>query len=256
MTVLRVLARCLLVLAPLACASQVRPKLDDRVFVSQRATEDGVPRALVEGTQLQLRFDAPRRVGAHAGCNSLAGSYVIEQGRLVVSNAAQTLIGCSPERQAQDQWYFDFLLSQPSIAARGDTLVLEDEGTRIEYLDQEIATPDVSLAGRTWTVDTIIEGDAASTAVWPEPASLVFGSNGALTIDTGCNSGSGTHRVEGSTVTFSNVAVTERACEGETARLERVVLDVLQGPQPVTWEITVDRLSLRRGGLGLELASE
>lgn len=252
---LRTLAACLSVLVATACASQARPKLDDRVFVSQRVTEDGEPRALVEGTRLQLRFEE-RRVGAHAGCNSLGGSYTIEQGRLVVPDAAQTLIGCSPERHAQDEWYFDFLRSRPSIAVEGDTLVLEDEGTRIEYLDQEVATPDVSLTGRTWTVDTILEDGAASTALWPEPASLVFGPGGALTVDTGCNSGSGTYRVEGSTVTFFNVGVTERACEGETDRLERVVLGVLHGPQPVRWEITVDRLSLRSTSYGLDLASE
>ena len=35
-----------------------------------------------------------------------------------------------------------------------------------------------------------------------------------------------------------------------------VVLGVLHGPQPVSWQITVDRLSLRSTSYGLDLASE
>ena len=238
----------------LACASQARPRLDDRVYLSQRVLEDGTPRELVEGTRLQLAFEG-QRVGARAGCNTLGGEYRIEGGRFVLTNAAQTLIGCDPERHAQDEWYFGFLQSSPAIVVQGDTLVLDRAGTRIEYLDQEVATPDVSLAERTWTVDTIIEGGAAMTAQWPEPASLVFGQGGTLAIDTGCNSGSGTYAVSGDRVTFSVVSVTERACSGDTARLERAVLGVLTGPQPVTWEITVDRLALRGQDVGLELAT-
>ena len=241
--------------ATAACASKPAPKLDDRVFLSQRVTEDGAPRELVEGTRLELRFSTPNRVGARAGCNSLGGSYTIDRGRLVVADATQTLIGCAPERHAQDDWYFGFLLSRPSIVVQGDTLVLDGGGTRIEYLDQEVATPDVSLVGRTWTVETIIEEDAAMTATWPEPASLVFGPRGALTVDTGCNSGSGSYRVQGSEVTFSSVGVTERFCDGDTGRLERAVLGVLGGPQPVKWEITVDRLELRGADFGLELVA-
>jgi heat shock protein HslJ len=252
---LRRLAHCLPVLAVLACAHVSTPRLDDRVYLSQRVTEDGTPRALVEGTRLQLQFEAGARFAASAGCNIFAGRYAIQGGRLVVSDAAQTLRGCEPPLHAQDDWYFGFLHSSPAIVVEGDTLVLDGSGTRIEYLDQEVATPDVSLTERTWTVEAIIEGDAATHAQWPTPASLVLRPDGTVTVDTGCNSGSGTYRVSGARVTFADVAVTERACTGDTARLERVVLGVLHGPQPVSWEITVDRLSLRGQGVGLDLVA-
>jgi heat shock protein HslJ len=245
------------VLAVAACASLPATKLDNRVFLSTRVTEDGAPRALVDGTRLELRFmEDAHRVGARAGCNSMSGSYTIERGRLVVTGAIQTLIGCAQERLAQDEWYFGFLQSRPSIMVAGDTVVLDGGRTRIEYLDQEVATPDVSLTGRTWTVQAIIEKTAETTALWPEPATLVFGTNEVVTVDTGCNSGSGTYKVSGNKLSFANVSLTERFCEGETGQLERAVLGVIHGPQPVTWEITVDRLLLRGANAGLELVAE
>jgi heat shock protein HslJ len=251
----RRLVHWLPVVAVMACASTPAPKLDDRVFLSQRVTDDGAPRALVEGTRLQLAFGEGQRVGARAGCNSLSGDYTIEGGRFIMTNAIQTLIGCTEERQAQDTWYFGFLQSSPTIVAAGDTLVLDGGGTRIEYLDQEIATPDVSLTGRTWTVEVIIEDSSGSRRGWPEPATLEFGTNGRVMVDTGCNSGSGTYQVSGPKLTFSDVAMTDRFCDGEAGRLEKAVLGVVYGPQPVSWEITVDRLLLLGQDVGLDLVA-
>lgn len=242
----------------LACGPETdAPSLDDRVFLSQSVTEGGAPRALVDGTQLRLTFFESPRVGASAGCNSLQGSYAIDGGSFVVTDAGQTAIGCDAALHDQDDWYFAFVLSSPSIVIDGDSLVLDKDGTRIEYLDQEVATPDATLTSRTWTVEAIIEGDLAQLAQWPAPATLVFGADHRVTIDTSCNSGSGTFAVAGTGLAFSDVSVTERGCtDPQLADLERVMLGLLLGPQPVTWEITVDRLSLRGDEFGLDLVSD
>jgi heat shock protein HslJ len=251
------LAPCLPVFAVLACDPEPEPKpsLADHTFLSQSVTEDGAPRALVNGTQLRLQFFEDPRVSASAGCNSLGGEYEIDSGVFLLSDAGQTEIGCDAELHDQDDWYFAFLTSSPSIAVDGDTLVLDGDGTRIEYLDQEVAAPDAELVGPTWTVETIIEGDVAMATEWPSPATLVFGNDGVLMVNTGCNSGSGTYQVADGQLTFAEVAVTERGCEGDTGRLESAVLGVLHGPQPVTWEITVERLSLRGEDVGLDLVA-
>jgi heat shock protein HslJ len=245
----------LAMLSMLACDPKPEPEtgLEDRVFLSQSVTEGGAPQLLVEDTELRLQFHEAPRLSASAGCNTLGGDYSIDGDVFVLAGAAQTEIGCEQELHAQDDWYFEFLGSSPTIVVDGDSLVLEGGGTRIEYLDQEVATPDEELVGPTWTVETIIEGDVASFTEWPEPATLVFGSDGAVTVNTGCNGGSGTYEVSGGELTFADVAVTERGCEGDTGRLESVVLGVIHGPQPVTWEVTVDRLSLRGQDAGLDL---
>lgn len=225
------------------------------MFLSTSVTEDGTARALVDGTHLRLQFFENPRVHASAGCNSLSGNYSLEGGLFVLADGGQTEIGCDLELHDQDDWYFDFLVSSPSIVVDGDTLVLDGDGVHVEYLDQEVATPDAELTGITWTVDTLIEGEIASHTEWPSPATLVFGSDGVVEVNTGCNGGTGTYSVAGIELTFIEIAVTERGCDGDTGRLESVVLDVLHGPQPVTWEVTVDRLSLRGQDAGLDLVA-
>ena len=238
----------------LACGpSTDAESLEGRVFLSQSVTENGAPRSLVAGTQLRLAFMASDRVVASAGCNSMDGHYGIEGGLFEMGpEVSMTLVAC-PGLEDQEDWYFHFLGTSPAFTLEGDALTLEGDGTRIEYLDQEVATPDVGLTGHTWTVDTIIQGEIASHAMWPSPATLVFASDGTVAVNTGCNSGEGNYRVSGAELTFSNVAVTERGCDSPASELEAGVLAVLGGPQPVTWEITVDRLSLRGTDAGLDL---
>jgi heat shock protein HslJ len=231
------------------------PKLEGRVFLSQTVTEDGKPRALVEGTQLSLSFDEGSRVGANAGCNSMGGRYAIEGGKLVITDSAITEMAC-PGRLEQESWYMKILLASPAIVVDGNTLVLEGGGTRIEYLDREVATPDLELVGPTWKVDTIISGLGAQHAAWPKPATLVFEADGKLKVFAGCNGGEGTYRVSGKELTFESVGLTEKACEDPLVNeLETAVAALFHGPQPVTWEITVDRLSLRGKDRGLDLVA-
>ena len=232
------------------------PALEGRTFLSQKVTEGGKDRPLVEGTQLLLSFEKGSRLGAHAGCNSMSGRYAITDGKLVIPDMMQTERVCEG-RLEQEAWYGKILRSSPSITVDGNTLVLEGGGVRIEYLDRKIATPDLELVGPTWTVDTIITKDAASHAAWPKPATLVFGADGKVQVFAGCNGGAGTYRVSGKELTFESVGLTEKACEDPLVNeLETAVSALFRSPQPITWEITVDRLSLRGKDGGLDLVGK
>lgn len=229
--------------------------LEGRFFLAQKVTEGGAPRALVAGTQLSLSFPEKSRIGANAGCNAMGGGYAIEGGALVISESSITEKACSGVLE-QEAWYMGFLHERPSLTVNGDTLVLEGGGVRIEYLDRKIATPDLELVGPMWTVDTIVSKDSASHAAWPKPATLVFGADGTLKVEAGCNGGQGKYRVAGKQLTFESVGLTEMDCADPLAtELETAVYTVLSGPQPVTFEITVDRLSLRGENGGLDLAA-
>lgn len=246
------LAPCLL----LACGPEARSELEGRSFESVSVTEDGAPRALVGGSRLRLSFESRNEVHAHGGCNSIDGPYSLDDGIFVLEEARMTLIGCIPSTlHEQDDWYLRFLGSRPALELDGDSLVLESSSIRVEYLDVEVVTPDADLVGPTWTVDTVIEGDFAMTTEWPSPATLVFGADGMVEVYTGCNGGSGTYAISGTELTFADVSVTERGCDSPSGELESAVLGLIHGPQPVTWEITVDRLSLRGDDIGLELAA-
>ena len=178
-------------------------------FHAQTATDDGEDHPFVEGTTLTLSFHEGGRVGASSGCNSLDGQYAIEEGLLVITNAGRTEIGCDLELDKQENWYFDFLQSSPALTLDENDLTLTGDTTVIEYLDKEIATPDRDLVGPVWTVDTVIDGDAAGSADWSEQATFVFSEDGDVEVTTGCNAGSGGYTLEGDSITFDEVGVTE-----------------------------------------------
>lgn len=229
------------------------PKLEGRVFLSQSVTEGGKPRALVDGTRLQLSFQEQANVSAQAGCNSLGGEYTVTGGKLVITRAALTELFCEQKQFEQDGWYSDFLESSPTIMVDGNVLVLEGKDTRLEYLDREEAIP---FIGRTWAVETIVEPGGTPHAKWPKPATLVFGADGRVVVDAGCNAIGSTYVVLGKELTFTSMVSTMVHCldplinEQETA-----VLRLIGSRQPMTWEIAGDRLSLRRGDVSLELVA-
>jgi heat shock protein HslJ len=231
--------------------------LEGRTYHAQSATDDGEAHAIVDGTTLTLRFQENDRLGASAGCNSFDGRYAIDDGRLEVTNGGWTEIGCEPDLHDQETWYFDFLQSSPALAQDGDNLTLTGDVTEIEYLDKEVATPDRDLVGPVWTVDTLIDGDAASNADWSELATFQFGEDGQVEVTTGCNTGGGGYTVEDDAITFDEVAVTEEGCPDELQQeLEEGVLLVLNHAGAVTVEIDADRMWLEIPGAGLGLTAD
>jgi heat shock protein HslJ len=249
----------------LGCAPDEPPGLDGRVFLAETVSGDPPP-PLVGDTRMRLGFKAGMELDARAGCNEWGGSYVIEDDEdadtdtLVVTDTSQGTIGCEPELHAQDDWYFAFLESGPSFEHRGDLLVLERDATRIQYRDETAATPNLELVGPTWTVDAISRGTVVVRSDWAMPATLEFGQSGTVVIDTGCNTGSGNYQSRITTLSFSTVAVTSHACEGDPAildddpaSLEATVLDLLRSGSAVTWRLTGNRLWLEGSSLGLEL---
>lgn len=226
--------------------------LEGRTYLSTVVTEDGADRPLVEGSRVRLAF-ASGRVSAQAGCNTMAGDYRTDDGRLVVEQLSSTLMACSEELMRQDTWLSDLLEGGPSFTLDGDQLVLTSGATAITLLDRTVADPDRPLAGTVWRVDTLISQDAVSSTPRGAEASLTFGDGGTLEVHAGCNRGSGTWTSDGDTVTVSRVVLTQMACEGARAELERAVTDVL-GAGRLQLEITADRLTLTGAdgkGLGL-----
>lgn len=88
------------------------------------------------------------------------------------------------------------------------------------------------------TVGGIVSAPAGSTAA------ITFGTDGTVTVDTGCNSGSGTVTYShDDQLQVSDLAVTERACVDEApASLERTILAVLA--EPLVWVVEGDHLTV------------
>lgn len=226
--------------------------LDGRTFLSTGVTEDGAERPLVDGTRLTLRFEGGRLI-ASAGCNTLGGTYALDSTTLRVGLLATTEMGCDPVRHAQDQWLGDILSGDPTVALSDDELTLTSGGTVITLLDREVADPDRPLVGAVWTLETIIEGDAASSIPQGVIATIEFADDGRVTMNTGCNTGGGEVEIGEATMTFGPITLTERACEPAAMEVEAAVVALLAGT--VEYEIEASLLSLRGPSTGLDFRS-
>jgi heat shock protein HslJ len=226
-----------------------------RTFLSTSVTENGRPKPLVAGTRITLNFFSDgHRLGAQAGCNQMGGPASFEDGRLVVKDMSTTEMGCDPPRHAQDEWLARFLTSQPNWVRSGSTLTLDNGTVRIVLEDREVADPDRALRGTKWVVDTIVDRDAASSVPAGVEAHLTIEDGNRFSGNTGCNGMGGNSAVHEakSTITFSEVITTKMACDDDRMRVERAVLDTLDGD--VAYQIDADVLRLDGpGGHGLRL---
>ena len=218
--------------------------LDGRTFLSTKV--DGP--ALVAGTVIRMTFK-DGNVSVNAGCNTFGGQYRIDGDRLVVGPIITTEIGCQPNLAAQDQWIAG-LIGGATIGLDGNTLTLALSGIRVVFLDRVVADPDLPLLGTRWVVDGLINGNAASSVPAGMIASFTF-SDGNVDLETGCNSGSATVTVDGSSITLGTLSLTKKGCGQGLAALEQAVTTVARGT--VTYAIVADQLTLMTGGIGLTL---
>ena len=244
----------LILLALTACSTGPEQPFDGTEWLSTAVTEDGADRALVDGTRIRVSF-TDGELAASAGCNTMGGAYRIEEGLLVVEGGAITEMGCDEQRHAQDDWLFGFLGSQPAVAQEGDKLTLTSEETVIALQDREVAEPDLPLTGTTWTVDTILAGDAATSVPADLVATLTFNRDGTVEIAAGCSPGTGTYEVSDGSLRIRDIETIETDCEDAARQLEAAVLPML-GADEINYLIDAGSLTLDAGNEGLVLRGE
>ena len=84
--------------------------------------------------------------------------------------------------------------------------------------DREVANPDLPLEGTTWNVEGLITGDAVSIAARRRPrADGCVLEDGTVTVDTGCNTGTGGYELGDGEITFGPIATTRMACTDPAA---------------------------------------
>lgn len=209
--------------------------------------------SLVPGTVIRVGF-SNGHVTANAGCNTMGATYLINGNVLSIGNAGVTEIGCQPDLQAQDLWLFAFLGAQPHLALSGNDLVLTSGATTINMLDSEVATPDQPLTGRVWTLNSIINGEVASSVPTGVTATITFNEGGSVGIQPGCNSVGGRYIVTGTELVFSELVTTDMACLGAAGQVESAVVAVLSA-DAVTFAIDAGTLTLTAGTNSLQFTA-
>ena len=225
--------------------------LADREFLSTAVTEDGQPRALIDGTRVRLQFH-DGRLTADAGCNTLDGQVEIEPDRLVLDQLAVTEMGCDPERHAQDEWLSGVLAAGPAYTLDGADLRLESGTTVLELTDREVTDPDRPLEATRWELDGIVDGDAVSSVPAGGGATLVF-EDGQVSFEIeGCNQGGGDVTIADTSIEVGQLTTTLMGCVPPAADVEAAVTSVLAGD--ITYAVEAGTLTLTHpSGRGLVL---
>jgi heat shock protein HslJ len=223
--------------------------LAGRTFVS---TEDvGIP----GGGPLNVQFTGDGRLLASAGCNSANGPVSLDGGRLGTGGGlAMTEMGCPGERMGADQWLSDLLAAEPTWELADETTFVLTAGELVVSMtDLDVLEPPVELTGRQWDVDGLSDGEVASSMPAGLAANLRF-DNGTFTGFTGCNQVSGTATVDGDTIAFADLVVSQAGCTTGAGYAQSILLGVLEGE--ARFSITGDRLSLESpSGFGLRAVS-
>lgn len=244
---------------PVEPAVPVDPTVDQlrgHVFISAEVTVAGKPHELVGDTDVSLDFTDDGRLIANAGCSTMAGPVTTGDGRIDVDDMSMTGIGCDQPRHDQDRWLATLLGDGPKWRLAGSQLIISTSDTELVLEDREVADPDRPLAGTTWAVDTLIDGQIASSTPAGATATLEFDQD-QVSIFGGCNGGSAGYAVSGDTIRTQPALLTLKACAPDIMRLEAAVLAVLDHEAELTFEIDADRLSLNHpSGKGLQLHAQ
>jgi heat shock protein HslJ len=261
---LRYLAVPLLLLAA-GCGGQPAgagpgPTIEDplrgQTFLATEVTVDGQPHALVAGTEVSVEFADDGRLIAQAGCNNMQGQVDTADGKLAFDGGLSTTdMGCDPPRHAQDEFVAGVLGASPTWRLDGSRLEITAGTTSMVLTERSVVEPDKDLVGPKWTLDTLVDGQtASSTTAGAEPVTLVFDGTTAVA-DTHCNGVTATYTVEGDTIVLTQGPSTKMACPPDIMRVENALAEVLQGS--VTFEITADRLTLQHpSGKGIQLSAK
>lgn len=180
-------------------------------------------------------------IGGVAFCNSYGGNGTFsDDGTFTITELSMTEMACDPSRLMDlEQLFADHLMAATSWAIDPDTLTISGP-TGDWVFGREAPVEPAALVGTEWVLDTLIEGDAASTLPGIEAATLVFGEDGSLNGSTGCRTITGRWTQQGATITMAELAL-DGTCAGDAETLDAAIVGVLE---QATVEIDGERLTL------------
>jgi heat shock protein HslJ len=206
-------------------------------------------------SDVRIFFRDDSELSISAGCNGMSGSYSVEEDVFSISVLSTTEMACADDLMADDGWMYGFITSSPTFAFDGTRLTFNNPDATLVFLDSEIATPDQSLSGVTWMVDSFIEGEFATAYNLNEMPTLEFSDDGTVTFFSGCNSGSGSYVAEGGTLSFSDLSSTEMACGDSETTVEQHIVSVMS-ERELSYEIDASRLTISGASLGISAYTE
>jgi heat shock protein HslJ len=206
---------------------------------------------ILDDHPITLVIDA-EKVGGHAACNIYGGTVTVNGDAIRLAAMSMTEMACADDRAMNAEAAYMTALSAVTRWSReGDRLILSGDGLELTFALQP-PVQDAKLIGTTWVLDTLMQGDTASTVLGE--ATLNLAADGTFIGSTGCRQLTGSYKVSGDSIDLSNVTSTGD-CKDELQGQDALVVDVLDGQ--VTAAIDGPILTLLAGdqeGLGFHAA--
>jgi heat shock protein HslJ len=206
---------------------------------------------LVEGTADGAALVVPPGVGAtllledgeaagRSFCNHYTATYASDGEALTFDGIGGTEMGCDPDVMAAESAYLRALGAVQQATVDGEGLLLSGDGVELRFVPVA-PVPDSPLEGTRWVLDTLIDGETASTTLG-ERAVLQLDPDRTVTASTGCRSVTGTWLLEDDALVIDDLLAGAQPCPPDVATQDGHVVAVLEsGPQV---EIEADRLTL------------
>ena len=197
--------------------------------------------APVDETSVTLFFGEDNKAGGNASCNTYSGTYKVTGSSLTFEQMMSTMMACEPAINEQEQSYLKVLGETKSYEVTGGNLTLKDaSGNALAVF----APYQPSTLEGSWQAIAINNGKQAVVSVMNgTTVTAIFGSDGTLTGNDGCNNYNGTYTTDGDKITIGPVATTRMACEQAVMDQETAYLNALA--KAATYTLGKDSLELR-----------
>jgi heat shock protein HslJ len=194
-----------------------------------------------EGVQATAEFTADQIAGS-SGCNRFTGGYTTDGSTLDIGPLASTAMACVGEAMVVEADYLARLDEAATFSVGEGTMTMSNDAGEV-VLSYTEAVP-ITLTGTDWSATGINTGtDAVSSLVAGTTVTAVFGDDGTISGNAGCNTYNGTYEVSGTDMTIGPLATTKMACEPDVSTQEANYLAALG--QVSTFKIRGDQLELR-----------
>jgi len=189
------------------------------------------------------------QIAGSSGCNRFTGGYTTDGRTIDIGPLASTAMACIGEAMAVEADYLA-RLDQATTFSIGDGTMTMSDGSGQVVLSYTVAVP-ITLAGTTWSATGVNTGTGAVTSlVAGTTVTAVFGDDGTISGNAGCNTYNGTYEVSGKDLTIGPLATTRMACEPDVSTQEANYLAALG--RVTTYTIRGDQLELRDDGGALQ----
>lgn len=197
--------------------------------------------AIVAGHEPQISFSEDGQISGTTGCNRFFGAYAQTAAKVAFFGVGMTKMACLNDGVMAQEIAFSAILSgaaDASIDAHGNLTIRGENGIAFTARPLPAETPEgdpAVLTGAAWRVEDINRGGIIDNS----NLTLTFGENGTLTGSTHCNSLSGGYTATGTTITFTPIRTTLRACIAESlGNQEGKFIEALSGD--MNWRQTPD----------------